>query len=348
MKNATQLLALMAAGMLCALGLSSCNDPLGPNKNNPATESLRAAEFDVTLLDHEQGWTKDSLYCFEGVWKGDAFYFGYWKLDPMVPNILPDRQNRLEFVISSEAAGFEGVNAASSSKCINIVQDTKDHRRFHLEYVSEGESTITFWNGEGDARREISFQATSKAEIPIEGFLARVDGKEYRFSKTNGSATKVLKTFKYRNDFPGWDKMHIVELVGPIPLNATRAYDTQNPLIIEATWSLAYLDEQGNACNWDIYSTDDEIGSLRRNDDIIQKKYFPAYRWLQKQICFPENGMGKKIPITPSDLRERRLMMWSVKNKYSTWGGLNILIEDVLDDSDPEHSKYTDYWFLIN
>ena len=235
----------MAAAMLCALGLSSCNDPLGPNKNNPATESLRAAEFDVTLLDHEQGWTKDSLYCFEGVWKDDAFYFGYWKLDPMVPNILPDRQNRLEFVVSSEAAGFEGVNAASSSKCINIVQDTKDHRHFHLEYVSEGESTITFWNGESDARREISFQATSKAEIPIEGFLARVDGKEYRFSKTNGSATKVLKTFKYRNDFPGWDKMHIVELVGPLPLNATRAYDTQNPLIIEATWSLAYLDEQG-------------------------------------------------------------------------------------------------------
>ena len=347
MKNATQLLSLMAAGMF-ALGLSSCNDPLGPNKNNPPAEILQAADFDITLLDHEQGWTKDSLYCFEGVWKGDAFYFGYFKLDPMVPNILPDRQNQLEFVISSEAAGFEGVNASSSSQCINIVQDTKDRKHFHLEYVAEGESTITFWNGEGDARKEISFQATSKAEIPIEGFLARVDGKEYRFSKTNGSATKVLTTFKYRNDFPGWDKMHIVELVGPIPLNATRAYDTQNPLIIQASWVLAYLDEDGNACNWDIYSTDDEIGSLRQNDDEIQKKYFPDYRWIQNEICYPDNGMGKNIPITPADLRERRLMMWSVKNKYSTWGGLNILIEDVIDDSDPEHSKYVDYWFMIN
>lgn len=347
MKNATQLLALMAAGLF-VLVLSSCNDPLGPNKNNPAAVTLQAADFNVTLLDHEQGWTKDSLYCFEGVWKGDAFYFGYWKLDPMVPNILPDRQNRLEFVISSEATGFEGVNASSSSQCINIVQDSQDHRRYHLEYVAEGESTITFWNGEGDARREISFQATSKADIPIQGFLARVDGKEYKFTKNNKSVTKVLKTFNYRDDFPGWDKMHIVELVGPIPLNATRQYSTENPLIIEATWSLAYLDEKGNACNWDIYTTDDEIGSLRRNDDEIQQNYYPAYRWFQKVICFPENGMGKKIPITPSDLRERCLMMWSVKNKYSTWGGLNILIEDIIDDSDPEHSKFVDYWFMIN
>ena len=338
----------MAAGMLCALGLSSCNDPLGPNKNNPATESLRAAEFDVTLLDHEQGWTKDSLYCFEGVWKDDAFYFGYWKLDPMVPNILPDRQNRLEFVISSEAAGFEGVNAASSSKCINIVQDTQDHRRFHLEYVSEGESTITFWNGEGDARREISFQATSKAEIPIEGFLARVDGKEYRFSKTNGSATKVLKTFKYRNDFPGWDKMHIVELVGPIPLNATRKYDPEKPLIVDCGWVLAYLDEEGNACNWDIYSTDDEVGSLRQNDDEIQKKYFPDYRWIQNEICYPDNGLGTRIPIIPADLRERRLMLWSVKNRYATWGAFDICISDIIDQSNPEHAKYIDYWMSIN
>ena len=333
----------MAAAMLCALGLSSCNDPLGPNKNNPATESLRAAEFDVTLLDNEQGWTKDSLYCFEGVWKGDAFYFGYWKLDPMVPNILPDRQNRLEFVISSEAAGFEGVNAASSSKCINIVQDTQDHRRFHLEYVSEGESTITFWNGEGDARREISFQATSKAEIPIEGFLARVDGKEYRFTKQK-TITKILKTFKYRNDFPGWDKMHIVELVGPIPLNATRTYSTENPLIIDAGWVLAYLDEDGNACNWDIYQTGDEIGSLREDDEKYQSKLFPDYRWFQKEISTRNNY----APLTPADLRERHLMMWSVKNKYSTWGGLNICITDIIDRSDPEHSKYTDYWFLIN
>jgi hypothetical protein len=332
----------MAAGMF-ALGLSSCNDPLGPNKNNPPAEILQAADFDITLLDHEQGWTKDSLYCFEGVWKGDAFYFGYFKLDPMVPNILPDRQNQLEFVISSEAAGFEGVNASSSSQCINIVQDTKDRKHFHLEYVAEGESTITFWNGEGDARKEISFLATSKAEIPIEGFLARVDGKEYKFTK-NKSTTKVLKTFKYRNDFPGWDQLHIVEIVGPIPLNATRSYDTKNPLIIDAGWVLAYLDEDGNACNWDIYQTDDEIGSLREDDEEFQIKHFPDYRWFQKEISTRNNY----APLTPADLRERHLMMWSVKNKYSTWGGLNICITDIIDRSNPEQSKYIDYWFMIN
>ena len=224
------------------------------------------------------------------------------------------------------------------------MQDSQDHRRYHLEYVAEGESTITFWNGEGDARREISFLATSKADIPIQGFLARVDGKEYKFTKNNKSVTKVLKTFNYRDDFPGWDKMHIVELVGPIPLNATRQYSTENPLIIDVGWVLAYLDDEGNACEWDIYQADDEIGSLREDDEEFQKQHFPNYRWFQKEI----STRNHYAPLTPADLRERHLMMWSVKNKYSTWGGLNICITDIIDRSNPEQSKFIDYWFMIN
>nr|MCR5071324.1 hypothetical protein [Bacteroidales bacterium] len=174
-------LAGAAAILLSLAGLASCdkNNPLAPNRNNPPEAGLKAAAFDITLLDHERGYNRDSVYCFEGIWKQDAFYFGYWKLDPMVPNIFPEGQNQLEFRISSEAAGFEGVNASSSSRCINIVQDGADHTRYHLEWVAEGESTITFWNGEGDARQEISFKATSKKHIPFVNLKYRYDGELY-------------------------------------------------------------------------------------------------------------------------------------------------------------------------
>ena len=324
-------LAVAAAIFLGAAGLVSCdrNNPLAPNKENPTEVGLKGAAFEVTLLDHEKGYEKDSLYVFEGEWKNDAFYFGYWKLDPMVPNILPDGQNQIEFRISSDAAGFEGVNASSSSRCINIVQDGKDHTRYHLEWVAEGESTITFWNGEGASRKGISFTATSKKVIPLEGFLARLDGKEYKFLDSDSASSinyrKLLKTFGSRDDFPGWDKMHILEIVGPIPLNATPEDDKKYASICR--FDLAYLDEEGNGYDWDIYSTKDEVRSLRVNDPEIEIMRFPDYRWFDEDHMIDDPRGKNPYKFIPADFRERRLMLWSVKTRYATYGQISFDIE---------------------
>ncbi len=323
-------LAAAAALLLGAAGLVSCdkNNPLGPNRNNPVEVNLQASDFAVTLLDHEKGYEKDSVYCFEGVWKKDAFYFGYWKLDPMTPNILPDGKNQIEFRISSDAAGFEGVNASSSSRCINIVQDGTDHTRYHLEYVAEGESTITFWNGEGATRKEISFQATSKAIIPFEGVIARVDGEEYKFFDKNHPAhndyLKVLKTFKSQNDFPGWDKMHILEIVGPIPLNATPEPDKKYYLL--GDFQLAYLDDEGNGYKWDIYDREDKERSLRVNDPEIEIQHFPDYRWFDKEHMIEDVRHADPHKFIPADFRERRIMLWSVKTRADTYGKITLSI----------------------
>jgi len=312
----------VAAVCLCAMCFYACNNPLSPNKSNPVEVGLKAADFKVALFDHEKGFEKDSLYVFEGEWKGDGFYFGYWKLDKMVPNILPDGQNQIEFRITSDAAGFEGVNASSSSRCINIVQDGKDHTRYHLEWVDEGESTITFWNGGETNRKEISFTATSKKVIPIEGVLARFDGKEYKFlNKDHPAQThyqKLLKTFKSRNDFPGWKKMHILEIVGPIPLNATP--EEGKKYFFENWFELAYLDENGNGCDWDIYSTEDASRSLRRNDPEIEIMRFPDYNWFDKEHMIADGRKQDSFKFVPADLRERRIMLWSVKTDYMTYG----------------------------
>ena len=323
-------LAVAAAIFLGAAGLVSCdkNNPLAPNKNNPVETGLKSADFNVVMLDHEKGYEKDSLYVFEGEWKQDAFYFGYWKLDPMVPNILPDGKNQIEFRISSDAAGFEGVNASSSSRCINIVQDGKDHTRYHLEWVAEGESTITFWNGDGASRQEISFTATSKKVIPVEGFLARLDGKEYKFFQGDdprcNSPLKLLKTFKSQDDFPGWDKMHILEIVGPIPLNATPEDNKRYFMLCNVR--MAFLDNDGNGFDWDIYDEDDEVRSLRVNDPEIEIQHFSDYDWFDKNHMVVWADEGDPFRFVPADFRERRIMLWSVKTKYKTYGSVVLNI----------------------
>lgn len=343
MKHAIKLLASVLI-ILAVAYLTSCNDPMGKNNSNPTEVGLKAAAFEVTMLDHERGYEKDSLYVFEGIWKQNAFYFGYWKLDPMVPNILPEGKNRIEFRISSEAAGFEGVNASSSSRCINVVQDGSDHTRYHLEYVSEGESTITFWNGEGATRKEISFTATSKSVIPMEGVLARLDGKEYRFLDGNNPSSnqyqKLLKTFKSRNDFPGWDKLHVLEIVGPIPLNATPEDGKKYTMICKAR--LAYLDDDGNGCDWDIYDTEDEIRSLRYNDPEMQIRHFPDYRWFDEKHWIGDPREKDPHVFVPADFRERRIMLWSVKTRADTYGKIALIVEWIKSDD-----NFNDWFFYV-
>ena len=316
-------LAGATAILLSLAGLASCdkNNPLAPNRNNPPEAGLKAAAFDITLLDHERGYNRDSVYCFEGIWKQDAFYFGYWKLDPMVPNIFPEDQNQLEFRISSEAAGFEGVNASSSSRCINIVQDGADHTRYHLEWVAEGESTITFWNGEGDARQEISFKATSKKHIPFETLKYRYDGELYTAKDLSSAAgyKTLLKPCPQGNT--EWDNMPIYELV-PEPLNATLEENTYlwGGLVVK----LHRVTETGEE---DRYTFDEDHPMwaftnypegewTERYKNRIQLTYKDICdRWPQTRLYSSFEDGKENVPLNFNDLRERRTVAYRVIHK---------------------------------
>ena len=345
MKHTIRNLIAAAAIAICAACLSACNDPMGKNNSNPTATGLKGADFDVTLLDHEKGYEKDSLYCFEGVWKKDAFYFGYWKLDPMTPNILPDGKNQIEFRISSDAAGFEGVNAASSSRCINIVQDGVDHTHYHLEYVSEGESTITFWNGEGATRKEISFQVTSKAYIPIETIKFRIDGELYQMVHTGFGQKEEFNLLKQFPAGAKWEDLPTFELV-PTPLNATL---NENE-VIGATLaiSLYRVDENGNGqplMTPDGKLVDNAIPWYLSYTYQDMKNFWPDFHWLSTQ-CQPSTSQCSEIlRVNFNDLRERHAKVYTTKMDSPfmkgycgqlefTWGIGNEKTNTIARDSD--------------
>lgn len=271
MKHFIHTLLTTAALVFCAVCFTSCNKDGGPNKNNPVEVSLPAAPFDLIVLDHEHGFNKDSNYVFEGVWKNGHFWFGREKLDTMQLNINPD--NGIVLRVSSENSAFKGVNAASSSRCINIVQDGNDHRQYHLEWVAEGQSKITLWCGEGSSRKEIHFIATSKKEIPMTGIRFRVNGEEglavkahyiplmnyspgslpgeFTLSDYNKAfrAFNSTKTQYLRNDrHSGTVKL---EIIGPEPLNATKMVLTTAFNSVSLQDHYAKLHTTNNGYNYD-------------------------------------------------------------------------------------------------
>ena len=124
----------------CAAFASCQKDgPDSPNLNNPPELSLPGTSFTVTVLDCEPGHDPDSAYIFEGVWREGHFRFGRERLDTMQLNIGPD--NGIILIISSEDPGFQGVNAASSTRAINIVPDG-------TTVVPSSRSSRSGWNSE--------------------------------------------------------------------------------------------------------------------------------------------------------------------------------------------------------
>ena len=328
MKHTIYNLIAAAALAICAACLTACNDPMGKNNSNPTPAGLKGADFAVLLLDHEKGYEKDSVYCFEGVWKKDAFYFGYLKLDPMTPNILPDSRNQIEFRISSESAGFEGVNASSSSRCINIVQDGADHTRYHLEYVAEGESTITFWNGDGATRKEISFKATSKAHIPIETIKFRIDGELYQMVHSGFGQKEEFNLLKQFPAGAKWEDLPTFELV-PTPLNAT--LNEGEAAYARLSIALYRVDEKGNGSpimTPDGKLVDNTIPWYLSYTYQDMKTFWPDFRWLKTQ-CLPSENFSedKMLRVNFNDLRERHAKVYTTKMDSPFKKGYNDRIE---------------------
>ncbi len=319
MKSILYRLTAPVLALLCAASLAACDKdrPDGPNKDNPAEHPLASCAFSLNARDCERGFSPDSSYVFEGVFRDGSFYFGADKRDAMVLNITPD--NQIILTASSEAAGFEGVNASSSSRCINIVPDGTDRTTYHLQWVAEGESTITFWNGEGAGRQEISFQATSKKEIPLEGIAFRYDGSVYKFQKQIPTEYVTEGTFQYML-LKKWDgkpdkfeKLPTFELIGPVPLNATP--------------TLLYLTQKFIA---NIPSSDDPVYGKEVSAYDYNLRMYRDYRWFPKfiqptipeeypfldeaplsvQIDCQQKYVNNMLKLFPADLRERRIKFW--------------------------------------
>ena len=342
MKNITTKSTTLALALLGIFALGACHPkdgPEGPNPNNPTEYALEACAFGLNVQDCERGFSRDSNYIFEGVYRDGKFYFGEEKRDEMVLNITPDNKIILNAVAESDK--FRGVNASSSSRCINIVSDGPDHTAYHLEWVAEGESTITLWNGEGAGRQEISFKVTSRKEIPLEGIAFRYDGSIYKFQKVIPTEYVSEGTFQYmllkawKNGKENLDYLPTFELVGPIPLNAT-------PTVLYLTQDFtAFIPDPNDR----VYGK--EVSVYDFNERLYKDyRWFPEYslpsfpegyneqNWetcpLELQSEWQHQYLESMLKLYPSDLRERRIKLWVDKTSERSLGGfaLYLLSED--------------------
>ena len=325
MKNIYSLPAAALLLSFAAILFPACNKcrPDGPNRNNPPVADLPSAAFTLRVLDHERGFHPDSAYIFEGVWHDGHFWFGRQKLDTMQLNIAPD--NALVLEVSSDDPAFEGVNAASSTRSIDIIPDTRDRRIYHLERIAEGRSEITLWNGDGPSRREIRFTVTSRAEIPLEGIKVRLDGEErilfsgFDYALPSGIPAQIAEYPKVVKEFSGYIRedytKHVdLDIIGPIPLNANigvlhLAFDSiglldhgaihENvpPHVWLKTWNL----HEENIWHNPDFSWFHSYDPGFHPDDSWSPSYYKM-----PQIYYDDS----KYALRPQDLRERYVWVW--------------------------------------
>ncbi|MBQ9450702.1 MAG: hypothetical protein IJU34_05240 [Bacteroidales bacterium] len=349
MKNFISSFAAAAALLFpLTLSLSSCSGRASmdaPNTHNPPERALNGTGFGLVALDGERGFSKDSNYVFEGEWRDGHFWFGREKLDTMQLNITPT--NSIVLKISSEDPAFEGVNAASSSRCIDIVPDAGDRSSFHLEWVEEGQSRITLWCGEGPARHEISFIATSRKEIPMTGIKVRIDGVEGEMAVThpnevndNGESIhyifygkpaiaklglKLYSTLvqEYNSGYDRNDiSRHVIfEIAGPIPLNATpteKIYTAFDAIGIIENGVFGDPGKLSPSTAYWIYGL--YLENLKHN---------PDFRWFNP-VSLESDDIGLSLlrhyketdlyTLYPADLRERCCWVWPQTNSLPNAG----------------------------
>lgn len=334
MKTSPLSAALAAAVLLAALYACRKQCPDSPNTNNPPEVSLPSAAFSITVLDCERGRHPDSAYVFEGIWADGHFRFGRERLDTMQLNL--SGTNGIILKISSEDPAFEGVNACSSTRAVDIVPDGKDHRQYHLERVCEGASAITLWNGEGAARQEIRFTATSREDIPAEAVRIRIDGREYLMSHRFNSAgslsgyrigrspsawepelQELVKVFPGRREDDWTDHVEL-EIAGCVPLNAT------GPDFTIACDLIGLIDEQAHRSNLPTINpaTGEPVYRWMRISSLYLENlaHNPDFRWFTPMHLTPElyEAYRNENLLAPyyADEREYRLFPTAGDERY--------------------------------
>jgi hypothetical protein len=361
MKNTSSLPAAALLLSFAAILFPACDKcrPDGPNRNNPPVADLPSAAFTLRVLDHERGFHPDSAYIFEGIWHDGHFWFGRQKLDTMQLNIAPD--NALVLEVSSDDPAFEGVNAASSTRSIDIIPDTRDRRIYHLERIAEGRSEITLWNGDGPSRREIRFTVTSRAEIPLEGIKVRINGEViemfsgFNYALPEGLDYTMSEYAKAVRDFKGYKRedfnTHVdFDIIGGIPLNANKA-------VLHIAFDDIGIIDHGNMHEnvpphvwlkaWNLYEE-----NIWHNSEFNWFQFYdPGYHsddsWGASYLKMPQTYFENPgYSINPQDLRERFAWVWPLASgliQVLAFGKGNIYFS-------PERNMYcydTVYQFAI-
>lgn len=170
--NALVGLMILMAGAVVA----SCKkDPL--DEFNPKTDTIAEAPFSV------KGTEKRS----------DGGYVLTWNITKTTVDCVQEELDELAITpfntftfeaVPDNASGFPGINARTDNACIKI--ERKGQNSFSISYVSDGDATVTVWNGSKDGNTSITFKVQARKTIPVEGLLVRIDDKEEVLIKVIG------------------------------------------------------------------------------------------------------------------------------------------------------------------
>ena len=184
-------LAALMLGVLAMGSLTSCKkDPL--DEFNPKTDTIAEAPFSVKGTEKRSDggyvltWdiTKTTVDCVQE------------ELDELA--ITPFNTFTFEAVPESASATFPGINAKTDNACIKL--ERKNQNSFSISYVSDGDATITVWNGNETGNTTVTFKVQARKTIPVEGLLVRIDDKEEALIKVAGPTWADY--IQQRRDYP--------------------------------------------------------------------------------------------------------------------------------------------------
>ena len=237
-KNILHTSALMGLVMMLAgaVVVACQKDPL--DEFNPKTETIAEAGFSLKGKETRS----DGSYVLPWtISKGGVVDSELEDLDELA--ITPFNTFTFE-AVPDNTSGFPGINAKTDNACIKI--ERKGQSSFAISYVSDGDATITVWNGSEGGNTAVTFKVQARKTIPVEGFLVRIDGEEEVLMKavplgTTNMEKKIFYTVPYLSDdkveynpsgpttleqmYSGYDRedlnLHKVEFLHLVPENTT-------------------------------------------------------------------------------------------------------------------------------
>jgi len=160
-------LMIFLAGAVAVV--TSCKkDPL--DEFNPKTDTIAEAPFSVKGTEKRS----DGGYVLDWKINKSGIDCVQEELDELA--ITPFNTFTFEAVPESASATFPGVNARTDNGCVKLERNGQSS--FSISYVSDGDATVTVWNGSKDGNASITFKVKARKTIPVEGLLVRIDDKE--------------------------------------------------------------------------------------------------------------------------------------------------------------------------
>ena len=347
MKNFIRLAVLVLGAMPAA---ASCNREAAvqANPNNPEFIETERLDFSVMIDDIRTGFDPDSVYHFTpkiiNAEDGTVSYSsgrtvfdrGKGQITHAGPSNVNDEAtaayNR-EFSFTGQQCSLtvtpyctitltasSPVNASSSTDAVDVVRDDTGGFRYHLEYVRDGASTITLWNGEGASANEWRLAVKSAASIPLTGI--RVKFENHNYVKDSNNPDGVIDCEWHMND--RFDRYYVYQ-------------NEESARALSPDFYFAYAEEAYRnpdfGCSMELIpepvnATGDFNLIIRRNDFSIDGEQlhwmypffwwneanYPEFRWFARDDFDCEPGAAvhwTEIPVKPCELIGRKIWIWN-------------------------------------